>query len=354
MKRFVVLAAAALLSSGCALGFQAEARGSVVPADDGYPLRVYEMVASGAQGSSAPARGSVFYVDGSRRRSVLDRMGALAGFCMLGFSVVLVQPRGLADDGSFDREAARRADTKEMRVSDQRRVVESFLARRSQGSVLLFGASEGGDVAARVAAEDARVTHLILLGSGGGISQADELRLFVKRQPGYLGVGSEAELDTAFERIRGEPAGLREWLGHPYRRWSSYLWSRPADDLARTRAQVLALHGSADTNVPVESARALVAPPNGAAARAQSSAARPGSGPGITRGRLTYLEYPGVDHRFRQRGSGKSVFPCAEIDVIGWLEKTGVLSPNEARTFAERTRGAHPEWFPRGEARCSL
>ncbi|MBK7582463.1 MAG: alpha/beta hydrolase [Myxococcales bacterium] len=335
MARLLSVLVLALFSSGCAMGFRAEARGSNVPADDGYPLRVYQMRESGGSSAPAAARGVVFYVDGSRRTSVLDRMGALAGFCMLGFSVILVEPRGLADDGGFDRALAWRSDTKARRVSDERSVVDAILAGRRPNTVLLFGVSEGGDVAARVAAEDARITHTILLGSGGGISQANELGLLLKRQPGYLGLGSEAELDGAFERIRRQPEALTEWLGHPYRRWSSYLWSRPLDDLMRGKSRVLALHGSDDMNVPVESAREL------------DTAMK-------DTGRLSYVEYPGVDHRFRQTRGGKSVFPCVELDVVAWLARTSVLSEQEARAFSERTRGAHPEWFSGGEQRCAM
>jgi pimeloyl-ACP methyl ester carboxylesterase len=289
------------------------------------------MVESGTR--RAPDRdGVVFYLDGSRRTSVLDRMGALAGFSMLGLPVILVEPRGLGDDGRFDAALARRFDTKSRRVADERSVIDHVLGGRAPRTVLLIGVSEGGDIAARVAAEEPRVTHVLLLGSGGGLSQADELALLVEQHPGYLGIQSRKELELAFARIRREPDSLTEWLGHPYRRWSSYLWSRPLDDLVQSRASVLALHGGLDQNVPPESARAL-----GAAL-----------GPGVL------VEYRGVDHRFRQVSTGKSVLPCAELDVVSWLERTRVISSEDARVFAERARSAHPEWFDGGRARCAL
>ncbi|MBI3206060.1 MAG: alpha/beta hydrolase [Myxococcales bacterium] len=329
--RFLVFALFLCTLSGCAAGFRAEARGRVVLADDGYPLRVYEMVERGS--ARAPARdGLVFYIDGSRRTSVLERMGALAGFAMLGFPVILVEPRGLADDGSFDAVLAWRSDTKPRRVADQRAVIEHALAGRAPRTVLLVGASEGGDIAARLAAEEPRVTHVLLMGSGGGLDQANELGILVDRQPGYLGIRDRAELERAFARIRHEPDSLAQWLGHPYRRWSSYLWSRPLDDLKRSRASVLALHGSEDENVPPESARAL------------GAALGPGS----------LVEYRGADHRFRQRSTGRSTLPCAEIDVVSWLRRTSVISAEDARTFSDRTRRAHPEWFPGGRERCAL
>lgn len=330
-SRFLVLALSLWALSGCAAGFRAEARGRVVTADDGYPLRVYEMVESGTH--RAPARdGLVFYLDGSRRSSVLERMGALAGFSMLGFPVILVEPRGLNDDGSFDAALAWRSDTKQRRVADQKAVIDQALAGRAPRTVLLVGASEGGDIAARVAAEDPRVSHVLLMGSGGGIDQASELGILVARQPGYLGIRDQAELELAFTRIRREPDALAAWLGHPYRRWSSYLWSRPLDDLKRSRASVLALHGSDDANVPPESARAL----------------------GAALGRGALVEYRGVDHRFRHRSTGRSALPCAEIDVVSWLGRTRAISAEDARVFAERTRHAHPEWFAGGRERCAL
>lgn len=320
-------------ASGCTGTFRAEARGERVMAADGYPLRAYRMVAE--DDGVRPKDATVFYLDGSRRTSVLERMGALAGFSMMGFPVILVEPRGLRDDGSLDREVARRSDTKQLRASDQHAVIDAMLGRVPTEHVVLVGASEGGDVAARVAAEDPRVTHVLLLGSGGGLTQADELRSLVRKRPGAFGLADLPELERGFARVKAEPDALTEWLGHPYRRWSSYLWSRPLDDLARSRASVLLLQGAADENVPVESARAL------AGALGRSS-------------RFSYVEYAGVDHRFRHGPSGRAAFPCLEVDAVHWLARTGLLDAEEERRFAERTRAQHPEWFAAGNERCGL
>src|SRR4029077_13636086 len=49
----------------------------------------------------------------------------------------------------------------------------------------------------------------------------------------------------------------RFWLGHPHRRWSSFLKSSTLEGLLATRALVLAAHGSLDQAVPVASFEVL-------------------------------------------------------------------------------------------------
>lgn len=110
-SRFLVLALSLWGLSGCAAGFRAEARGRVVTADDGYPLRVYEMVESGTP--RAPARdGLVFYLDGSRRSSVLERMGGRSALPCAEIDVVrwLERTRAIsAEDARVFAERTRHA-----------------------------------------------------------------------------------------------------------------------------------------------------------------------------------------------------------------------------------------------------
>lgn len=124
--------------------------------------------------------------------------------------------------------------------------------------ILAAGHSEGGIVAAGVAARDARVTHVAVL-SGGGPSQLFDMGQVVRE----LGSENETaeqrearveEVYRAWERIKADPESTTksEW-GHPYKRWSSFLAVSPLEELEKSTARVFIAYGTADTSVPVVS-----------------------------------------------------------------------------------------------------
>lgn len=155
--------------------------------------------------------------------------------------------------------------------------------------------------------------------------QAEELTLLSTRDPA-TGYGTPEELEAAFADIRSHPHADREWLGHPYRRWSSFLWSRPADDLLATSIPVFLAQGDRDTSVPVESARRL-------------RDAYEAQGRGEL---LRYSEYPGLDHGFRDE-AGRSHLHLIERGVITWLRDQELLERTEADRLLKRMRSAHGE-----------
>ncbi len=174
--------------------------------------------------------------------------------------------------------------TLEDRSADVVRVLETF---RDQNilpkNVLAIGHSEGADVAAKVAADDPGVTHLAFL-SGGGPSQLVDLMTLIRK-----GAGSpeekEAEIDALWDQwhaIRADPRSADTmWLGHAYRRWSSYFNHPPVESLLKTNAKILIIQGSADDAVPIESADLC--------AVELSRAGRD----------FEYLRLPGADHSLR-------------------------------------------------------
>jgi pimeloyl-ACP methyl ester carboxylesterase len=124
--------------------------------------------------------------------------------------------------------------------------------------VLVAGHSEGGLVAAKLAAEHEWVSHVAVL-AGGGPTQLFDLLALARR----------GEL---FQQVSQDPAGrvehvLREWarieadpdddeklfLGHPYRRWSSFLGTSTLEQLLRTRARIYVARGDQDRAVAAES-----------------------------------------------------------------------------------------------------
>ncbi|MBM3533161.1 MAG: alpha/beta fold hydrolase [Alphaproteobacteria bacterium] len=121
------------------------------------------------------------------------------------------------------------------------------------GRTLVIGHSEGGVLAARLARLDPEVSHAALLASPGP-DPAAELVLWgeTRRRP-------RDDTLAMIERIRATPESTSDFaLGHPHRRWSSFLAADPVADLLASSARVFAAQGDADANWPVAAHDALV------------------------------------------------------------------------------------------------
>lgn len=150
--------------------------------------------------------------------------------------------------------------------------------------VLAIGHSEGGTVAAAVAALEPRVSHVAMLSAGGATQLFDLAELFAAPQPGDTAGAADARRESAYAewaKIQADPQSVTKfWLGHPYRRWSSFLSRNDLGDLMATKARVFLAHGTEDRSVPVVAFDWL---------RAEL----------LARGRdVTALRLPGLDHGF--------------------------------------------------------
>jgi pimeloyl-ACP methyl ester carboxylesterase len=119
---------------------------------------------------------------------------------------------------------------------------------------VLVGHSEGGIVVARVAAENPFVTHVAVLAGGGPTQLFD---LLEDARAGRLYTGMAADADQQVARLLSDVAAIRSspddpdrmFLGHPFRRWSSFLASSTLEELQRTSAHIFIAQGTADRNV---------------------------------------------------------------------------------------------------------
>jgi len=126
------------------------------------------------------------------------------------------------------------------------------------GRVLVAGHSEGGIVAARVAAMDRSVTHVAVL-AGGGPTQLFDLIALARRGALLQNVSAvpQERIDYALNQwrdIQADPQSPdRLFLGHPFRRWSSFLSSSTLEQLLESDARIYAAQGTEDQAVAWES-----------------------------------------------------------------------------------------------------
>jgi pimeloyl-ACP methyl ester carboxylesterase len=317
-----ILALLLVLATGCASRSMAvRAHNTKTQTADGHHVWSYLLLPADAPPGLPPApRAVVFYVRGSGyERSVLGMMGPMADFVMLGMPVVLLERRGIGPSES-DPVLARRYADLSVRAEDALASMRTYLAQLPPGTpVILAGDSEGGAVVSRMARAEPRITHLLLLATGGGMTEEEELALLF-RDP-TNGYGTPEEFRAAVADIRANPDSDREWLGHPYRRWSSGLWCRPVDDLLAANIPVFLAQGDRDTSMPVESAR-LVRDAFDAAGRS---------------GLLRYCEYAGLDHSFVD-ATGRVRFGLVADDIAAWLRDQGLLEEKEASRLLEKMR----------------
>jgi len=348
MKGLFVLLMVAL--GGCGSSYTLGANAEQVEVDHFQHVWTYRLYHDPPRKDFKGARAVAFYLTGSlggpeAEEGVTHSMGALAGFVMMNIPVVMIDRRGVEPDchedtcKAFNRALARRYSDKPTRVFDARNAISHYLPLIPEGTpIILIGASEGADVATKVATLEPRVTHLVLLSVGGGMTQADELGILVSRDrttpiaPGCApskGFGDldKPGLEAAFARIKADPDSDELWLGQPLKRWSSFLWSPAGDDLRRISIQTFIAQGTCDDAVPVESTRAMVT--------------HLGGNNGT---KIRYREYPGLDHSFRD-AAGKNALPLVELDLVDWLANDRILKVGEAKDFKASVRDAHPELF---------
>ena len=276
-----------------------------VVADDGYTLTAFDLHLHGQPRDETP-HAWMFYLVGSEPVAVRESTSQYASLVAQGFVVVLLQPRGVAADGTIDQDEFWKYDLRQRRVADQVAVMDAYLANNSR-PVLLAGTSQGGVVAAGIAATDPRISHLLMMASGGGWTQAEELTLFVQRGEGPPRITTVAELEAKFAEIRAKPDSSELWAGHPFRMWSSYLWFRPMDGLLPLDIPIFLAQGQADKASPVESARAM---------RDEFEK--------LAKSNLSYAEYPGLNHHFANE-AGESRLVDLQQDAFVWMSKTGLL-----------------------------
>lgn len=280
MSHSIPLAFACLLLSACPV--PAEAASLETPRQDGSTIHwSLDRQDEGEAGLLVLMQGSGCASSASSGNLAKAR-AAFSDFAVLTVEKYGVEPSpGSASTGGTCSAEFYRNHSVSQRVADYLDVIATLRgAPWWNGRLVLFGGSEGADVASRLAVP-AHADAVIVLSLGGGHTFGEDVRWSVEQQmireavpraewPDVAGVFSEAE---------AAPRSGKTWGGSGYRFWADSVDHRAADDLIRFDGPILMIHGSADISMPIASARATL----------DRFAEK-------KRCNLTFWEYAGYDH----------------------------------------------------------
>lgn len=238
--------------------------------------------------ADAPKLPVIVYVQGSGSQSVYTRIerdgaviaaasggqGSVAQFAKGRAMVVIAEKPGVSFMERPAQPGGAEGSSKEFRVEHTldrwsaavTAAMKASLAlpRADSTRVMIEGHSEGGLVACKVAADNPEVTHVATLAGGGATQLFDLIEL---ARSGVMCGSKPRSSDECVERLLSQwdnvlknPDSSDEmFLGHPHRRWTSFLATSPAEELKRTKAKVFIGQGTEDNAVLPMSADVLYA-----------------------------------------------------------------------------------------------
>lgn len=176
--------------------------------------------------------------------------------------------------------------TLEQRVSTAALVIDKYLQQNEYEHIILVGFSEGGYILPKLylnLKNKKEISGLVPLACGG-LSQYESFKILKdKNYPYSEGFRKDLNRIEEVEKdIKKHPDSInRKYLGLPYKRWSSFMFYRPLDDLVKIDIPILMIHGTEDMMSPVESSR-----------RVKTEFEK------LRKENLSYIEYKDKDHGF--------------------------------------------------------
>lgn len=179
------------------------------------------------------------------------------------FDILVPEKQNMIMGGDHSEETKILQDyTMEQRVSAAALVIDNYLLQNSYRHIILIGFSEGGYVLPKIyfsLKQKDKISGLVLLASGG-LSQLDCFRI-LKDKPYPFPEGYKNGLDIieeVVEDIKSYPDSInKRYLGLPYKRWSSFMFYRPLDDLMEIEIPIFVGHGERDMMSPIDSSRQI-------------------------------------------------------------------------------------------------
>lgn len=184
----------------------------------------------------------VIFIRGTGRFDASHDFGMGAEASLFGFSIVYPQKSYVDDEKLYYVH-----DNRQQRIHDLKVVIED-LFKQGTKKILLLADSEGTMLAPEIASQYSNyICGLVCM--GGSISTFEEDLLYTAAQKRNMlaEIKDSDLLVLKINEIYSDPGNVeKDFMGHPYKFWSTYLKYKPCNDLRKLSCPILYLNGEND------------------------------------------------------------------------------------------------------------
>lgn len=205
----------------------------------------------------------VFAIQGSSCESSQEWHASLSNqLNSLGLGLIVIEKQGISKDG-INLFEYNQVDCRQKRLEDCMLCLANMHAIIPgwDGKLIFWGESEGGMLAANLAAQTPAAAAVLLFGVGGGMKPREEVKWMIYHRLERLGKQQEeidqymTILEEQMDLMLLDPTPNSQFLGKTYKWWASFLLEEEAAlPLTQLSLPVCLIHGVEDSQIPVLSA----------------------------------------------------------------------------------------------------
>ena len=184
----------------------------------------------------------VLFIGGTGRMSASQDFGKGSEASIYGYSIVYPEKSFIQDSTKYFKR-----DNRKQRMYELKTVVDDLIKKGTK-KILLLSESEGTMLAPEIAKiyQD-KVSGLISL-SGSIFPFKDDILFASENRIGqFKKLPSKKKIEKIFREIENQPDNVeKEFMGHSYKFWNSYLDYNPIDDIKQLTCPILYVNGEND------------------------------------------------------------------------------------------------------------
>ncbi|WP_350305988.1 alpha/beta hydrolase family protein [Photorhabdus viridis] len=206
-----------------------------------------------------------------------------------------------AEERSDCPKAYIRSDTPEQRVKDYIQIIGYLKNQGKYNKIIILGGSEGAVVANLITSQVNYIDRTIAL-NGGGQYFADDVIHSMKSEvpPEHIDEAIKGFREFQKEIRAGNHTGELEMSNHGVNWWKVSLGINQYEVLSQTKRPILIIQTLNDNSVNVSAAMEMEEQ--------------------LKKDNITFYQYPGLSHRFKDREDVLQVTPIVE-DIRDWLSR---------------------------------